>query len=226
MLVDAIRGGEYREGDRLPSERELAAQIGVSRAIVSDAIDELEALGVLTSRRGRGGGTFVMSVSKLPARSKRVRGESRQVMEWLLEAREAIEVAVVAGAATRARVTELRELRKLHAEMADLVGDVPAFVEAAVMFNLKVAEASGNPFLYRFTKELVNEQMALRAEFTDDPSPEEFAESLRAHWALLQAISNGEMGQIREAVGEHIQEMRDIYLPAFDEMESDAEDED
>jgi GntR family transcriptional repressor for pyruvate dehydrogenase complex len=212
MLVDAIRSGAYQEGDKLPSERDLATQIGVSRAIVSDAIDALETDGVLKSRRGRGGGTFVLSVSKLPAGPQRIQGEKRELMACLIDAREAVEMAVVSGAARRARVTDLRELRRVYNEMITMVDDPEAYVEGTRRFNLKVAEASGNPFLVEFVRRLVNEQAALRREFTDPPTEAELDSSLQAHAAILDAIADGHSEQIRAAVARHFAVVRGIYL--------------
>jgi GntR family transcriptional repressor for pyruvate dehydrogenase complex len=218
MLIDAIRAGAYGEGDRLPSERELAAEIGVSRAIVSDAVDELQESGVLESRRGRGGGTFVVSVSKMPARTQRVPGERKQVMAWLLDAREAIEIAVVLLASDRARMSDLREMRKLYDQMAELLDDSDAYAEAAMRFNMRIAEACGNPFLMEFVRQLVNEQAALRREFTDNPAPDELREkSLAAHAETLDALADGDPDRIAKAVESHMAGVRDIYFGARDE---------
>ena len=58
-VVQSIREGEYRPGDKLPPERELAELLGVSRSTLRLALHELERSGVLVRRPGRGGGTFV-----------------------------------------------------------------------------------------------------------------------------------------------------------------------
>lgn len=218
MLVDAIRSGEYGVDDRLPSERELAAEIGVSRAIVSEAIDELEKAGVLRSRRGRGGGTFVVSVSNLPARAQRIQGERREVMSALIEARQTVEVAVVYYAARRARVADLRELRRLYDEMAELVDDPEGYVGAAMRFNLRLADASGNPFLFEMVRMLVNEQATLRQSFQDNPTPDELREaSLAAHAGVLEALGAGDPEQIGKAVAAHMAGVRRIYLGDADD---------
>jgi DNA-binding FadR family transcriptional regulator len=63
-LLRAIRLGKYLVGDKLPAERELAAQIRVSRATLRQALIELQTAGIVTSRRGRYGGTYV---TRLPS---------------------------------------------------------------------------------------------------------------------------------------------------------------
>ncbi|WP_436774456.1 GntR family transcriptional regulator [Yinghuangia sp. YIM S09857] len=60
-VADTIRAGGYRPGDRLPSERELADRLGVSRSTLRLALHDLERSGFVVRRPGRGGGTFVAS---------------------------------------------------------------------------------------------------------------------------------------------------------------------
>jgi GntR family transcriptional repressor for pyruvate dehydrogenase complex len=59
----AILGGQLRPGDRLPSESELATSFGVSRSVVREALKVLASSGLVTSVRGRDGGTFVVHVA-------------------------------------------------------------------------------------------------------------------------------------------------------------------
>src|SRR4051794_29044423 len=73
-LAQSIRLGVLAGGDRLPPERELADTLGVSRVTLREAIGALRAAGLIESRRGRGGGTFV--VSPRTARPRQV-GRSR-----------------------------------------------------------------------------------------------------------------------------------------------------
>lgn len=62
-LVTAIAVGEYSPGERLPSERDLAASLGVSRQTVRQALQQVTDLGLIETRRGRSGGAFVAQVS-------------------------------------------------------------------------------------------------------------------------------------------------------------------
>ena len=212
MIADAIRAGRYSEGDRLPSERMLAAEIGVSRTVISAALDELEAAGAVVSRRGRGGGTFVVSAASLPAGIKRVRGEHRQVMRWLLEAREPLELSAVTLASQRVQVPQLRDLHRLLEQLASVVDDPDTYAEVAFTLVIKVAEASQNPFLVEITTGLMREQAALRSEFDESPTRQELMVSLGAHQAIVEALLSQRGDRIAEAVERHIQSIRAIYL--------------
>jgi len=72
-LLHTIKLGVVAPGDRLPAERDLATRLRVSRETLRDAIGSLREAGYLESRRGRSGGTFVVTNSVPVARSKRLR---------------------------------------------------------------------------------------------------------------------------------------------------------
>jgi GntR family transcriptional repressor for pyruvate dehydrogenase complex len=213
MIVDAIRGGVFREGDRLPSERELSSQIGVSRTIVSRAIDDLELAGLLESRRGRGGGTFVVSETSIPTELKRVRGGHREVMNALLQAREAIEYAIVELASENAVESDVLELREQRQDLEPLTSNPIAYSEAGMRFHLKIAEIAGNPFIVDFLRHLLREQAALRVHFLDDPGVDELRTySLSTYDGIIDAIVEGERKLIADSVRRHIDGVRAIYL--------------
>jgi DNA-binding FadR family transcriptional regulator len=89
-LAQAIRLGVVRVGERLPPERELAEKLQVSRVTLREAIRALREAGYLESRRGRTGGTFVLSPTALPvppqARSSRPAGRVFSVQDVRLDA--------------------------------------------------------------------------------------------------------------------------------------------
>src|SRR5690348_1968335 len=69
-LLTAIKLGLVAPGERFPAERELAAQLGISRLTLREAIRELHEAGYVSSRRGRLGGTFVTYTRPLPDSSE------------------------------------------------------------------------------------------------------------------------------------------------------------
>ena len=77
-LAEAVAGGSLNPGDRLPPERELAGQLGVSRMTLRQALDSLERRGLLQRSVGRRGGTFV-SEPKIERRLDEVAGLTRQL---------------------------------------------------------------------------------------------------------------------------------------------------
>ena len=111
----AIVGGKLTEGERLPPERELAEQFGVSRVTVRDALRALEAMGLIEVRVGARGGAFVTA----PTGSVVAQTMSDMMMmgvltpEDIVEARLVVELGTVTLAASRATDETLEPLRDL-----------------------------------------------------------------------------------------------------------------
>ena len=146
-LLEYLLSGEIRPGDRLPSERQLASQLGVGRSAVRDALRPLLLLGLVEARQGDGTYLRKPESSLLP-----------QAVEWglllgdhttldLIEARTCIEIALAELAARRRTEADLEQMQTQLELMAmpDMQRD--AFVEADLAFHLAVAQASGNTVL-------------------------------------------------------------------------------
>src|SRR5262249_24991373 len=142
-----IERGALRPGDRLPAERHLASQIGVSRPTVRAGLHALAAMGVVRARHGSG--TFIPDgppalapepLSFLAA----LHGFSRDEM---YEARRVLEVGAAGLAAERATSDQLAVLADEVASLFALMHEPQAFVVHDVNFRRVVAASSGNPIL-------------------------------------------------------------------------------
>jgi GntR family transcriptional repressor for pyruvate dehydrogenase complex len=113
-LENAIKLGLLPPGSRLPAERELCTQLGISRSTLRQALMALTSCGYLHATRGRGGGTFV--VDSPPGISP---PSEEDLARWrdLCEERLATEVGVVALAASRARTGSLTPLERIASEL-------------------------------------------------------------------------------------------------------------
>ena len=101
-LARSIRLGVLVDGDRLPPERELAETFGVSRVTLREAIKALREVGLVESRRGRGGGTFVVSPKlQRPRRAEQIGSSIRNSLDDALDLRRVVEPGAAALAATR-----------------------------------------------------------------------------------------------------------------------------
>jgi GntR family transcriptional regulator, transcriptional repressor for pyruvate dehydrogenase complex len=142
-LGTAVRIGLLAPGTRLPPERDLAEQLGISRSTLRQAILTLTQSGHLTSARGRGGGTFVADSPPLVAGgSVALEGRWRELLDY----RVAVETGAALLAAERATDADLARLREPVAEM-ETAADFPAYRRADVFFHLGLAEAAHAPRL-------------------------------------------------------------------------------
>ena len=143
-LLATIRLGVLAPGDSLPSERELAARLAVSRETVREAIKSLSDAGYLVSRRGRYGGTFL--ADELPAPRDDVTGISRAEIDDALRLREILEVGAARMAA--ARTLSPAERDGLRARLADLRSAGPGdYRRLDSRLHLAIAESAGSPSL-------------------------------------------------------------------------------
>ncbi|MGV9798001.1 FadR/GntR family transcriptional regulator [Mycobacterium sp. NPDC003449] len=121
LVVDQMRRalelGQFRIGDRLPTERELADLLDVSRTTVRTAVAVLEREGLIAVRRGRGGGYTVRAPEYDPVQMRHDLRRNTRVIREAFEYRLVVETGAARMAAERRRATDLADLRKLLAGM-------------------------------------------------------------------------------------------------------------
>jgi GntR family transcriptional repressor for pyruvate dehydrogenase complex len=135
------------KGDRLPTERELVRELGVSRTSIRAGLQALAAKGVVVSRRGAGtfiaAGPPVLDTEALGLFTA-LHGVSRQEM---FEARRTLEVRVAGMAAKRARTEDLAAIADSVTDMFAALGDPQEFLVCDIQFHRRVGAASGNKIL-------------------------------------------------------------------------------
>jgi GntR family transcriptional regulator, transcriptional repressor for pyruvate dehydrogenase complex len=164
-LADAIRGGLYDVGDLLPKERDLALRLGVSRTVVREAIATLRSAGIVSVRRGAGGGAVVTSLANLPAVLRGLLAESRENLRSLLEARRAVETTAALLAIERASADDLTNLERLVAPLEGLLDRPDEFFEVDARFHIVIGEISANPVIAEYQRTTLNRISAIRADY-------------------------------------------------------------
>lgn len=142
LLLSRIRAGEWPLGHRLPGETTLAAQLGVGRSTLREAIRELAGKGVLESRQGAG--VFVTALDATEDWDTVLR---RTTIAAVVEARVAIEAEAAALAAVRRTPADLREIRRALAARGVQGQSVPEHVDADMAFHRTVITAAHNEVL-------------------------------------------------------------------------------
>lgn len=204
-LAEAIRSGVLVEGERLPSEAELAGRFGVAVVTVREALTGLRAQGLVTTTRGRGGGTFVAAgaTADEEALAERLAAMSRAELQDRATHYALVLTGCAELAAERADGDETDSLRRLLAAGAD----VGAWRHADAELWLSLAALTQSS---RVTREVVR----LEADFgmivripLGDP---EFRElTLASHRRLVDAIADGDPDTARKIAQDHLQETFD-----------------
>jgi len=147
QLIEELQGGNYAVGDRMPAERDLAKQFGVSRPVVREALLALEVLGLIEVRIGSG--AYVVQLSgKLDEP-----GFSVSPFE-LVEARMLIEGEAAALAASQISDKEIAELEALIRAIEDENRQADGKEEADRRFHLAIARATRNAAIEHSVEEL------------------------------------------------------------------------
>ena len=210
VLADAIRGGLYQPGDLLPRERDLADRLGVSRPVVREAIAVLRHAGIVTVRRGQGGGALVSSVANLTSVLRRIAGETRLELRSLLEVRRAVELNAALLTAERAGPDAMVWLTGLVAALPAFSGQDHEFYAADVRFHLALGETSGNPMVAEILRQTFNRIDVLREPFPH--AHVDFDAAIANQEEYLRAIRDGDRGIIAAAVDHHVGDFETVFL--------------
>jgi DNA-binding FadR family transcriptional regulator len=213
QIAALIEKGEYGAGQRLPPERDLARQLGVSRPSVREALIALEVEGYVEVRVGSG--VYVLGAGSadrgatLPADS----GPFELIRaRWLIEAECA---ALAAKAATRAQIRAIEEaLEQMDAERRR--GVMPLASDR--LFHVRIAEASGNSALALVVKTLWEQRtgpLFLRLEHHYD-TPELWNVAIREHHEIVQAIARHDAAAARAAMRRHMNHAARRFSTSWD----------
>jgi len=200
-LQRRILDGQYPAGAALPGQRELAENLGISRASLREAISMLEALGMLRSRPGKG--VFVTAGGQVKA-SDLPTGPSAMPPDAIFQMRFVIEPANASLAARQRNGEGLTALRECMNEMQKALGasDLVTAADCDLRFHLALAELSGNPALNALTQHF-HAQLAysLRLPFADRSHIWQPADE---HNVILAAIAAGNPVAARKAMQQHL----------------------
>lgn len=204
-LGSAIALGIIVDGEQLPAEAQLAALLHVSPSTLREALTDLRARGLVETRRGRGGGSFVQASEE--ALTELSRGRLRELgstdLRELGDFHAAIAGAAARLAAHRASTTEITRLRDLLARLAQAEeGTEQRRIEGR--FYIDVAAAAQS---VRLTTQEIELQSELGQVLWGAPrSATELATAVERHLAVVGAIADRDGGLARRITEEHIAE--------------------
>lgn len=210
QIEERILDGRLKAGDHLPSERELASLLGVSRPSLRESLRVLEALGVVDIRRGGGpeGGAVLVSSPGIGMVNLLKLQIALAHFSWIdvLETRMSLEAWSVEEAAYRADEDAHRELAEILDRMDDQTIDSAEFNRLDATFHVRIAESTGNALTAHFMGSLrtaIHRQMVeMYAELDDWRAT---ATIVRAeHREILRAIVDRDGPRAADLVRQHI----------------------
>jgi GntR family transcriptional repressor for pyruvate dehydrogenase complex len=203
QILQLMGEGHLTGGSRLPSERELSAQLGVSRPSVREALRRLELMGVIETRPGSG--AFIREVTDddlVQPLALLLRGR-KHLLGDILETRKVIEPHIARLAAEKASAAEIEELERLVRRQEAKTNQGKLAIEEDSSFHHTLARASGNRVLLLLVEscmDLLRESRRLNLQ-----SPERARRSLEGHFELLQAIKERNAEGAFQAMRRHLE---------------------
>jgi DNA-binding FadR family transcriptional regulator len=203
QLATLIRLGVYPRGSALPSERELAERLAVSRATLREAMAALREAGLVQTTRGRGGGTVVTMRPSTPSGRAASRRTPAMRWEWVdtLEFRRIIEPGT-AGLAAGGQLgeKEREQLETAHEAVATASGPA-VHRQADSRFHLTLAALTGSP---RLIEAVTSIQSTMHEMLSAIPVLEaNIAHSDTQHARIVSAILAGREDRARQVMQEH-----------------------
>ena len=210
-IRELISSGELQAGQALPSERKLAAQFEVGRAVIREAVRQLEAAGLVESRHG--GGNYVREVTTehLVAPIASVLNSKAQLREELMDARALFEPQVAREAALRATPEDLSFLEAAVYRQAERVANGQSTAEEDAEFHGRLARATQNSVVERVMGiiddllEDVYERLSQHGERSQ--------RSLEGNRRILKAVQSRDPDAAQSAMAEHIEDIASHFRP-------------
>jgi len=201
---------KLQPGDKLPSERELAEMLGVSRSSIRDAIRSLELIGMVEPRQGAGTVVREISADSVINPLSTLLTRQRQSVTELLDFRKMLEPPLAARAATHASAEEIGEMEEILRRQEQKLQGGQVATEEDSDFHYSVAMASENSVVLKVLDvlmDLLRETRERSLQVEGRPQ-----KSLAGHRRILTAIKRHDPAAAEAAMRRHIQDVEEIVL--------------
>jgi DNA-binding FadR family transcriptional regulator len=208
-IVEQIRSmmldGGLREGQRLPSERELAERFGVSRVTVRDALRALEAVGLVQIRVGARGGAFVTapSGSNVGQTIADMLIMAAVTPDDIAETRLIVEIGTVTLACTRATEEDLETLREIVRRSREELRAGTYGPHLSFEFHSQLAKATHNGAIEGITASFRG-TLSMHPVRVREPRKRSHSQTVKEHEAILAAVERSDAAEARALMAKHL----------------------
>jgi GntR family transcriptional regulator, transcriptional repressor for pyruvate dehydrogenase complex len=219
LLRASIVDGQLRPGDRLPTERELGDQFGVSRTVVREAVRTLVAKGLMEARSGSG--VYVASVGESAVRESMnmfLLGAGLPSYAHVHEVRRVLEVEIAGLAAERATDDDVAAMEQTCIEMAAAADNLQRASAADVEFHRALARATGNRLFVVMMDAIGDVLVGIRNATLGTPG--RVLSGVDFHRSILGCVVAHDVAGAREAMQVHLDDARTAWLATESEDQS------
>jgi GntR family transcriptional regulator, transcriptional repressor for pyruvate dehydrogenase complex len=204
---------KLKPGDKLPSERELAEALDVSRSSIRDAIRGLELMGLVEPRQGAGTIVREVSTDNLVNPFANILKQKQALVGELLDFRKMLEPPLAARAATHASADEISEMEEILQRQEKRLSRGETTIAEDAEFHYSVALASGNSVVLKvldILMDLLRDSRERSLQVEGRPQ-----KSLAGHRRILAAIKRHDAESAKAAMRRHIEDVEEIVLREF-----------
>jgi len=201
---------KLKPGDKLPSERELAEMLQVSRSSIRDAIRSLELTGMVEPRQGAGTIVREPSTESLVNPFANALKHRRALVGELLDFRKMLEPPLAARAAAHASADEVSEMEEILRRQEAKVSRGETSIAEDQEFHYSIALASGNSVVLKvldILMDLLRDTRERSLQLEGRPQ-----KSLAGHRRILAAIKRHDVDAAKAAMRRHIEDVEEIVL--------------
>lgn len=200
-----ISTGELQPGDKLPPERQLAEQLGVSRTVIREAIKTLEQRGLVKVLTGSGTYVSQMEPQVIMESIGLFVQQRTPSFDHLNEVRRMLDIEVAGLAAQRATTEDLGKLKQAIEEMEDNIDSPDEYIEADLDFHRALAEATRNEIFLLLIDVMVDLLRESRRMIFQVPGAPGRGQTW--HWLIYEAVKKGDAAAAREVMGKHMRQV-------------------
>lgn len=213
QILSQIESGTFKVGDKLPAERELCEQFGVSRAPIRQALSALELNGFIYSRQGEG--VYVKSNQSLASSSQDPISFDSVSPEEIVEVRMNIEPLMIKFAVQRATDEEIAVLRATIDKMEQETKSGVYVPETDEALHYNIAKASHNELFINIMSAIINAMKKQEMwQFIRDRTvtrPDYLEVNLNEHKQIIEAIEKRDEKKATDIMSKHMQNLYDRY---------------
>ena len=214
QVLALIENGKLKQGDQLPSERELTEIFKVSRTTVREAIRTLESMKLLQSRQGNGTYVLASSEEELIQPLAAALFNAKDDIRDIFYVRKIIEPHVAELAAENATAQEIEEMEEILQKQKMCIEHNESIIETDTAFHNLMASASKNRVIERLSVALVDFIKQSRENYLmdDEHGNKRPERSLEGHKRVLAAIKNGDSEAAKKSMLQHLEDIERIVF--------------
>jgi GntR family transcriptional regulator, transcriptional repressor for pyruvate dehydrogenase complex len=201
---------KLKPGDKLPSERDLAEMLQVSRSSIRDAIRGLELMGLVEPRQGAGTIVRERSIESPINPFSSALKRRKELVSELLDFRKMLEPPLASRAATHASPDEISEMEEILQRQEQKLSRREVAIDEDAEFHYAVALASGNSVVLKVLDILMDLLRDTRERSLQVPGRPQ--KSLAGHRRILTAIKQRDAEAAKSAMRRHIEDIEEIVL--------------